>query len=261
MIWTEERVGKREGVRVTRRGNGIVELQRIAEMPVAPKSTILPLYDVREHYVIDTITGKTFDATSMYPEGVRAVTCPGSGDAYFASTKEGNFLVLNRVSDNPLMKILEAMKKTNYLEISDQFLVSAHESGHGQQFSKEHPKLRWNEMEALSLIVVMGVTLSSFAFSYAPGIGEWLSKIKTNYVDLERNAHAFSLAVARRLRDLGVDVYRGYSNEDLIRTVDFALRSYDGVFMWIKGLPASQALRRTYRQGGGVLRQAVSRRV
>ena len=52
-------------------------------------------------------------------------------------------------------------------------------------------------------------------------------------VDHERNAMAFSLAAARKLRDLNLDIFRGYSQKEIQAFTDDLLKSHEPIFSGI----------------------------
>lgn len=92
----------------------------------------------------------------------------------------------------------------------------AHEAGHQLQFSDT------------SLISQLSYTLGSFSVFYV-GLPPTETNIAQHNID-ERNASAFSLAVIRKYRQLGLDLMPGITNKELINAVNESLRWYEGLF-------------------------------
>lgn len=65
----------------------------------------------------------------------------------------------------------------------------------------------------------------------------------------ERNADAFTLSMARKLKQQGVDLLRGYSVDEVTSLIDKELFTYDkGLGKYLPGLPYAQRMRKEYRK-------------
>lgn len=77
---------------------------------------------------------------------------------------------------------------------------------------------------------------------------------KRQLKEMERNAWAFSFAVARKLRDQGLDLMRGFDTDKVKRIAEIALKSYDIPLNKIPGESISSKNRAKGRRNNSLLK-------
>lgn len=245
-------------------GNHIIKLpeKTVVKISVLPNHTAtirrmrritpwwapLPYFRITDYYDVDGQNNTAWDVFQLlHPipkhseenkptKPLEVVSVPPILNAFFAPTRYLNLLMLNRLSADSFLGRLLSKSQTvsKILKISDA-LIPGHESGHKWQFREYFPFEAYPKTPAHIKLKTLFLPILGIFFPGATRrIREELQTYKTEIVEQERNAHAFALSAGRRLRDLGLDILRGYNTDEIAGAVNFALSSYDKAF---KNLP------------------------
>lgn len=237
--------------------NGTVHVQ-VLEPIIGPAAIMLPSYLVREYYVLDKTTNKAWDASHLWSHidaDFMVAQSPGSSATFFTIAREGVVLYISNALRNPLVAGLNMVRKSLGrvgLDNVSPLMLAAHEAGHSHQFN--HDRANPNDLNSLmnksSIEVLTLQVLTSFYqfVQFIPNLKELLINTKATYRDLERNAHAFSLLVARELKRQGLDIHRGKTSREIMGSINAILATYEGVFMFVPGMPLTGANRKKARQ-------------
>lgn len=215
---------------------------------IGPRFLKLPVFKMLGYFVIDRVSNKAWDTSQLWNptfddsknekrKPVEVFSYPKILNAFFVPTRSANVLMLNRLSvDNILGRFLSSKTPLkNTFSITDS-LIPAHESGHRWQFKDYFPvdeitfKPKWMKLKTRLLPII-----SKISPSWGEKIYGELKTFKTHLSQMERNATAFQLAVAHKLRGKGVDLLRGYSNHEVFDAVNFSLGSYDKAYSSLPG--------------------------
>ncbi len=250
----------RREVKIDNAENGITTIRQMKRL--TPWWLPLPIYKVEDFYHIDQLTGKAWDVSQLWspllPEyrktkRVEVLTIPPILNAFYAPLESINLFMLNRLSTDSIRGrgLTENPKFKRHLEIVDH-LIPGHEAGHRWQFREFFPledipqRPKWINLKLFFLPLIEKIFPN-----WAKEIKDELTTFKETHVQMERNAHAFALAAARKLKEQGVDLLRGFNVKEIESGVDLALGSYDrGKIGRLPGIPFSQKYRKQFRQHG-----------
>ncbi len=218
-----------------------------------------PVYEILDYYLVDKKTEKAWDVGQLWKDKssseslskpIQTISIPSMFNAAAVRTIEGEYLILNSLSNHPNAKMLNEKAGKDIVKIIDD-IVPLHEAGHTFQMQddkKSKDDLGWTLFKswlirklvfpALPFIIKTGIK--------SEGIQTFL-KMKQLLVGRERNAHAFALATIRKLRDQGIDILRDTPTLDVRDSIELALSSYDKAVP-IPGEAFSQENRRTRRK-------------
>ncbi len=246
-------------VRITRTRDGIVLVQRLKEDTVrikyAPKESVslsdrirngiswfkkepFPIYDIEDYYVLDENNNTGFDFSQLWQnqsnQKIRAVLVPTIMPPVYFKTIEGPILVLSDLSAERDRVVLGGVPE-NDLPILN-LISHAHEVAHLIQ----NPPV--------SVHYELDHALQKEAFEYhLQRLGYWLSNLfskkgkKLTEQDSiaigklakfpgagenERNAHAFALGVARKLRSRDLDILRGVNQKVVFQLINNVLTKH-----------------------------------
>lgn len=212
--------------------NDILDVQRVRKS----KRRVLwyQTYDLLSYHTIDTVSQKAFDVTQLWktPEGgeekpLDVLVVPNIQEIGLAPTKEGDVIVLGSYKPTQRMP-------PNYIGYLKRTALS-HEVAHHLQSTRLHTsELSVNQMllERKFRFLLQWKRLMDALVS-RPGPMEKENRralqlmARTHRVWEERNAHAFTLSLVRKLRMLGVDMMRGMSVTDIFKQEDRILQTYD----------------------------------
>jgi hypothetical protein len=249
---------KKNEVLVSADNNGIFTLRELQKFRVG----FLPLPSsfrmVERFYYIDSINRKAWDVSQLwkafekehYAESEDGKKEPfklfhlyhkggwrSSAFGYSLESKVG-VLMLNRFLENPFIRRMKY--PTSRIFRSLDHIAPPHEAGHFTQVDpEEFSRSKW-ELIKMSIglrfysSIVNSRVLTKVA-SIVPNIRRGLENFKKDKVERERNANAFGLATIRRLKQQGLDVFRGIPSKDVVNAVNYALQTYDQKFAVISG--------------------------
>lgn len=219
---------------------------------------LFPTYTIDSYYMIDRQNDKAWDVSQLWKstsetlsqkgKTVQVIDVPWSV-GFFAKTKEGPLLGLQRISDFLLRSKKNVYpEKVATLQGLDRF-IPAHEAGHMLQTSKQSSDVSTETLLKivkilptaervilLALLVTLPVwlpatvVLYNFSERFRRKLNDFDKYVEKNIkerVFYERNASAFGLAVVRQLKHQGIDLYRGQPAKRVFDIVDWALQTYD----------------------------------
>lgn len=219
-------------LRVTTFPNGILDVQHVKKS----KRQVLwyRTYDLLSYHTIDSVSGKAFDVTQLWktPEGreekrLDVLVVPQVQEIGLAPIKEGDVIVLG--SYKPTRKM-----PPNYISYLKRTALS-HEVGHHMQSTRlDTSELSVNQMllERKFSILLKWKSLMDMLISQPNPQEKQVRKhlalqARIHRVWEERNAHAFTLSLVRKLRALGVDMMRGMNVSKILENEDRILQTYD----------------------------------
>lgn len=248
-------------VKVNHSSNGITTLRHLCPHP---KVLGDPAYTIKNFFIVDSVSGKAWDISQLWKDlpvsendgqtkPITMLTIPKLPNAGYAMTKDGPTLILNRLSEQPKNTSLYKEVGKEGLELTDHF-IPMHESAHMIMFNRDRSnddldtKLLKSYLQSLKNIIMRPFYSLLEKFRFRP-VNPITKALKFYTVHKERNAHAFALGVARKLKTLGVDLLRNIPNSTVYKVVDYFLRSYDknNRAINLPGLAYTQELRRKLR--------------
>ena len=209
-------LGLDKEIRLNKNKNGILTI--IETVPYYSKPTSV----VEQYTIVDTKTDMAFSANILWKNKsflkrntiVLTETHKEMLAGLLFNKNGGSSIIFNKLTKKTNiyheLKNKLTSEQIELLEITSLF----HEIGHKYQFDQS-PKT--NKKEELSI-----------------------EELKIVFGEKERNATAFSLAVIRKLKLQGLDLTRGLTSEEVSRTMDFGLTTYEKLFNDIKGPKIAQ---------------------
>lgn len=244
---------------VTADNNGIFTIRELKRIRTGFLSFHPNLREVENFYYIDAINYKAWDVSQLWREYQKEKFSKLGEEGkrgkfrlyhYYReggeeSSKFGHnvalrigVIELNRVLDNPSVKKMK-YPSSRIKRAMDQ-VAPAHEAAHFTQVDPELlEKSKWElikmSLERKFYSTIVKSKLVTRVSSVIPGIRKGLEGYRQIKVEKERNANAFALATIRRLKEQGLDVFRGVPYRDIILAVNYALHTYDDYFSAVGG--------------------------
>lgn len=234
------RLGGKRSVTVIGLPNGITVIRELEHSGLKPYRTL------NNFFYIDRVSRKAFDATQLWKTQVPSRNSPDirpthametglvTGAAYLPA-RDQDMLMLNRFMDNVFLRLLLASDQQtgNRLEILD---ISApfHESGHRLQYDqKKFPYSKYGTLlrgifEPAYLPVLLNRLKNTARKDpqYLPLLQAMAARNSAH----ERNAWAFGLSAIRRIKHLGVDIFRDTPAESVIDSAHWAMHTHDQTY-------------------------------
>lgn len=219
-------------LQITHLPNGIVDIKHLKKYH--RRVLVYPAYLLTSHYIVDTQSQKTFDVMQLLKmddkgskQSVDILVVPDMQEAdYFAHTKEGDVILLG--SHKASQKFHPDLARFA------QLIAPLHETGHRWQsisLTGDHSLNESLLVTRYPLLYAWTVLKDQLLLWSNPTYKQErvLQRIQArkHRVWEERNAHAFTLALVRKLRTLGVDITRSMSVNDIIQSEDKMLQTYD----------------------------------
>lgn len=150
----------------------------------------------------------------------------------FVQNNEGGEIIINQINEK-IKDGLLSIEKLSPTQIDlCEIAVIFHESGHHfqhDQYENEDPQIK----KQFRLVNFSRIPFLSYLFS--DKTIKSLEKLKIHTAEKERNATAFSLSVMRKLKQQGIDLTRGLTNQEVISAICIGLKSYEELFKNIDG--------------------------
>jgi hypothetical protein len=226
-------------VLITRHDNGITTV--VAHKQDGNAKT---RHEISELYYLDLEIGKAWDASQLWSvreksdqnephEKPRLKSQEGILSSYFPDGLGGVIFI---------GKSLASQSIGQWTKDQLQFVqrqAPLHEAAHYHQHSK---KANYFKLPLYDIVggAFINVIMSRFPMigkitNLTPVVNKYMESKKSEQRAMERNAAAFSLHAIRRLRDQGLDIARGMTNEEVVDTINKMLETYDNTFKYIDG--------------------------
>lgn len=226
--------------------NDLLTIVRLRKRPQNRYFLFNPIYEVEDYYLIDRKNGKAFDMKQLWKlpesvqpqEGNRVLTIyrPFTDHSFLRFEDDdksvGGMLFLNSFFEREYYK--QGWWKLDQRETEAVDVITPiHEAAHRWQLFRCSKEQRNMEAEKHRKLLQLA---SFLRLGRLLGLQERIRLYKQFKVELERNAHAFSLSATRVLRDQGIDIFRDFSLSQIEKIVDFPLSTYEKLYTNILGM-------------------------
>jgi hypothetical protein len=224
----EEFIPGGQRVMVNSYGSGILMIKLIMEDGLNPKMVRAGFERVRELYLVDNVSKKGFrvrDLTDEYGTvvGVKAGSVLSNLDLVFDRSGARAEFFMAPAETGPI------------ISVGSEAMTWAHELGHSLQHDDSEIKGKRGlysysriQRQRFSDNVLLGTPFLMFGLSIISSeMKREFYLAKESIGIAERNATAFTIAVSRRLREQGIDVFRGRRVREVVSIYDHYLQSYD----------------------------------
>lgn len=226
--------------------NGIVTIRRMKKSK--PLLFFIPVYRIEDFFIVDRENKKVWDVSQLWKKDktLNIVSIPALVNSSFVPTRDGNYLILNRISDHlNFQHQRENMTELNPAVLD--FIIPPHENAHNNQFINNKKSNNTLTSALIKSYITHKIQRPLFKIAEFFGQSELIRKVKARMVENERNAHAFALSVFRNLRQKGLDVFINIPLSEIFKTVNFALETYDQSLSFMKGPAFSKDKRKRER--------------
>ncbi|MBI4066211.1 hypothetical protein HY411_00695 [Candidatus Gottesmanbacteria bacterium] len=226
-----KRLGDNTQLRVTTLPNGIIDVQHIKKS--RRRVLAYPTYDLLSYYLIDATSKKAFDVSQLLRssgdgdgKSLDVLVVPDIQEIALARTKEGDVILLGSYKPSPKMT-------PNYIDYLKRTALP-HESAHSMQSKHREGEYSLNQIlleRKFAFLLKWRSAIEALLARPSPSEKQARTMLRiqgrAHRVWEERNAHAFTLALIKKLRTLGIDMMRGMSADQITENEDKILQTYD----------------------------------